>query len=139
MTKAIPQIQKFMSTTPHTIDTDMDLLHAKMYMQEHKIRHLPVMDDGHVVGILSEKDIDYLQGFRGVDLKMETLNLFDYLQRNTSAENSEKIGWGIGLTLVKGMALAHGGVTDLRSKKYEGTTFTVKLPKKFMLTYCQIS
>lgn len=71
MSKAIPQIQRFMSTTPLTINSDLTLLHAKQFMQEHQIRHLPVLEAGHIVGIISEKDIDYIQGFRGVDLKLE--------------------------------------------------------------------
>jgi acetoin utilization protein AcuB len=71
MTKAIPQIQRYMSTTPLTINSELTLINAKQYMQEHHIRHLPVMEQGHVVGILSEKDIDYIQTFKGVDLNKE--------------------------------------------------------------------
>lgn len=70
--------------------------------------------------------------------KQETKNLFDYLQRSASAQSSEKEGWGIGLTLVKGMTESHGGVVDVTSIENEGTTFEVKLPKKFEHGYCQI-
>jgi acetoin utilization protein AcuB len=71
MTKAIPQINRYMTTTPWTINSELDLMHAKNFMKEHSIRHLPVMDRGHVVGILSESDVDFLQGFKDVDLKHE--------------------------------------------------------------------
>jgi acetoin utilization protein AcuB len=71
MTKSIPQVQRFMSTSPLTINADLTLLQAKQFMMDHSIRHLPVLDDGHLVGIISEKDIDFIQGFRGVDLKIE--------------------------------------------------------------------
>ncbi|MBC7714722.1 MAG: CBS domain-containing protein [Rhizobacter sp.] len=74
MTKAIPQVQRFMSTSPLTINSELTLLHAKQYMQEHNIRHLPVLEEGKIVGIISEKDIDYIQGFRGVDLKLEKVS-----------------------------------------------------------------
>ncbi|MFA6238043.1 MAG: HAMP domain-containing sensor histidine kinase [Bacteriovorax sp.] len=37
-------------------------------------------------------------------------------------------GWGIGLTLVRGVALAHGGSVKVSSEVETGTIFTVKLP-----------
>lgn len=55
-------------------------------------------------------------------------NIFDYLQRTSAAENSNQNGWGLGLTVVKGMALAHGGNVRVFSFPNEGTTFTVTLP-----------
>lgn len=73
MTKVIPQIQRFMTTTPLTINVELDLLHAKRVMQEHRIRHLPVLEHGNIVGIISEKDIDFIQTFSDVDLKKETV------------------------------------------------------------------
>ncbi|MBY0415734.1 MAG: CBS domain-containing protein [Bdellovibrionales bacterium] len=71
MTKTIPKIQRYMTTTPLTINVELNLLHAKKVMQDHHIRHLPVMEHGEVVGIISEKDIDFIQTFSGVDLKSE--------------------------------------------------------------------
>lgn len=43
-------------------------------------------------------------------------------------ENSHKRGWGIGLSLVKGIVEAHGGKVDLVSSTDEGTTFSIKIP-----------
>ncbi|WPP48801.1 sensor histidine kinase [Catalinimonas niigatensis] len=37
-------------------------------------------------------------------------------------------GWGIGLSLVKGIVEAHDGKLDLTSSSVEGTTFSIKLP-----------
>lgn len=74
MTKAIPQIQKFMSNSPLTINCDLTLLHAKEFMQKHHIRHLPVLEGGALVGIISERDIDFLKGFEGVELKNEKIS-----------------------------------------------------------------
>ena len=37
-------------------------------------------------------------------------------------------GWGIGLSLVKGIAEAHGGEVTLSSSETEGTTFTIGIP-----------
>ncbi|MBX3020076.1 MAG: PAS domain-containing protein [Bdellovibrionales bacterium] len=55
--------------------------------------------------------------------------LFDYLHRASEAQVSGKVGWGIGLTLVRGVTEAHGGKVSVRSEAGAGTTFTVTLPK----------
>ena len=61
--------------------------------------------------------------------KDDTRNLFDYLQRTMSAQAGDKNGWGIGLTIVKGLAESHGGSVSVESEVGEGTTFTVLLPQ----------
>ena len=45
-----------------------------------------------------------VQNFGDILSLSETKNLFDYLQRTISAQDGHSKGWGIGLTLVKGMA-----------------------------------
>ncbi|HEY8208888.1 MAG TPA: sensor histidine kinase [Myxococcaceae bacterium] len=54
--------------------------------------------------------------------------IFEPYQRTRMAQASAQKGWGLGLTLVKGIAEAHGGVVRARSTCAEGTTFTVLLP-----------
>lgn len=53
--------------------------------------------------------------------------LFQQYRRLKTAEN--KVGWGLGLTLVKGMVDAHNGTIEVVSTEGQGTTFIVKLPK----------
>jgi PAS domain S-box-containing protein len=55
-------------------------------------------------------------------------SLFDPFRRAKSAERGVKKGWGLGLTLVRGLADAHGGMVKVESYQVEGTTFTVDLP-----------
>ncbi|MDD4975182.1 MAG: PAS domain-containing protein [Bacteriovorax sp.] len=56
--------------------------------------------------------------------------IFDYFQRTASAELGTQDGWGLGLTAVKAMAMAHGGSVRVFSfPGDEGTTFTVTLPR----------
>jgi acetoin utilization protein AcuB len=74
MTKPIPTISKFMTTTPHTIGADQTLDHAKRLMHDYSIRHLPVLSGGTIVGIISERDINFMLSFKGVDLKHETVS-----------------------------------------------------------------
>jgi PAS domain S-box-containing protein len=58
----------------------------------------------------------------------EQARLFQPFHRADAARASGQPGWGIGLTLVKGFAEAHGGVVKAESYPREGTTFTVDLP-----------
>ncbi len=67
MTKAIPAIKKYMSTSPHTIGHDQPLAKAHKLMQEHGIRHLPVLDAGKLVGMLSDRDLHLIETLRDVD------------------------------------------------------------------------
>ena len=39
-------------------------------MQEHGIRHLPVLDEGKLVGLLSDRDLARLEGFPMVDFNL---------------------------------------------------------------------
>ncbi|MCY1083096.1 ATP-binding protein [Archangium lansingense] len=56
-------------------------------------------------------------------------SLFQYFSRTKSAQTSGKKGWGIGLTLVRGVAEAHGGSVGVESCREKGTVFRVRLPR----------
>ena len=58
----------------------------------------------------------------------ERAGLFDIFSRSKSAEEGDQRGWGIGLTLVKGIAEAHNGSVGVESSADKGTTFSVTLP-----------
>lgn len=74
MTKAVPTIQKYMTTTPHTIGADQTLAHAKKLMHDYTIRHLPVLNAGKVVGIITDRDINFMGSFKGVDINIEKID-----------------------------------------------------------------
>ena len=69
MSKNIPPISKYMTAMPHSIEPNETLEAAKKRMDEHRIRHLPVLSGGKVVGILTERDVNLLATFKGVDLR----------------------------------------------------------------------
>lgn len=74
MTKPIPSIHKYMTTTPHTIGDDQTLAQANQIMREYSIRHLPVLHGGKIVGIISDRDISMMASFKGVDLNKEKID-----------------------------------------------------------------
>jgi acetoin utilization protein AcuB len=61
-------VQKFMSPLPHTIRHDQCLDVAHKLMRKHDIRHLPVLKDGRLAGILSQRDLYMIEALDGVDL-----------------------------------------------------------------------
>jgi acetoin utilization protein AcuB len=67
MSKPIPQIQKHMTTAPHSIGSDQVIAKAALMMNEHHIRHLPVLRGGRLLGILTDRDIKLIETFRDVD------------------------------------------------------------------------
>jgi signal transduction histidine kinase len=48
--------------------------------------------------------------------------------RTTKTDKQSKVGWGIGLTVVRGICEAHGGTITAASDK-NGTAFTLRLPR----------
>jgi len=43
-------------------------------------------------------------------------------------QHGASTSWGLGLTLVRGAAVAHGGTVDVESSADDGTTFTIRIP-----------
>lgn len=50
-------VGEYMSTQPVTIEADADLHDAAHRMLEGGVRHLPVLDEGEVVGLVSIRDV----------------------------------------------------------------------------------
>ncbi len=65
--KAIPTVRKYMTTAPHTIGYDQPLVKAERMMNEFRIRHLPVLNGGKLVGILTDRDVKLVESFKDVD------------------------------------------------------------------------
>lgn len=54
----IPQMVVVMTPFPYHIDAAAPLATALAMMEEHDIRHLPVFENGDVVGVISERDLE---------------------------------------------------------------------------------
>lgn len=67
MSKVMPKISKYMTTTPDAINFDSTIVEAMNVMEKHNIRHLPVIKDKAVFGILSDRDVKSILAFAGTN------------------------------------------------------------------------
>jgi signal transduction histidine kinase len=58
----------------------------------------------------------------------EQAKLFQPFHRTQDAQATRARGWGLGLTLVRGIVEGHRGMVKVESYPKEGTTFTIDLP-----------
>ena len=56
-----------MTSSPLTIGPTSSLSKAVKLMRDHHVRHLPVVDGGRVVGVLSQRDILIMESLPGVN------------------------------------------------------------------------
>lgn len=59
----MPPIERYMTSQPWVIAPGNSLAEAHGLMREHGIRHLPVVDRGTLVGIVSEGDLRLVESF----------------------------------------------------------------------------
>jgi acetoin utilization protein AcuB len=74
MSKPIPSISKYMTTTPRTVGGDTSLAEAARLMRESGIRHLPVVDGDKLYGIITERDVSFVESFNDVDAERITVS-----------------------------------------------------------------
>ncbi|TVQ50500.1 MAG: sensor histidine kinase [Saprospirales bacterium] len=68
----------------------------------------------------------------GVGLTSEAkMNIFDKFYRVHTGNLHDVKGFGLGLTYVKAMMIAHGGVIDVESTPGRGSTFILNFPRNF--------
>jgi acetoin utilization protein AcuB len=73
MSKAIPHIDKYMTSGPHSVGQEQSLAQAHKLMREHQIHHLPVLHGGKLVGVLSDRDLHLIETLRDVDPEKVTI------------------------------------------------------------------
>ena len=61
-------------------------------------------------------------------------NIFQPMQRASSETSAANRSVGLGLYIVKHLVMAHEGNIEVKSSEPEGTTFTVKLPRRAPVT-----
>jgi acetoin utilization protein AcuB len=60
-------IERFMTKSPHTIGIEQTLAAAHRAMSEHGVRHLPVLHAGKLVGLVSQRDLTFIDSLKGVE------------------------------------------------------------------------
>jgi acetoin utilization protein AcuB len=60
-------IDKHMTEAPFSIGAEQTLVVAEQRMREHRVRHLPVLHGGEIVGVVSERDIALVESLPDVD------------------------------------------------------------------------
>ena len=62
-------IARYMTMSPHSIGLEQPLDVAHRMMREHAIRHLPVLEGGKLVGILSQRDLYLIETLEPLDTR----------------------------------------------------------------------
>jgi acetoin utilization protein AcuB len=62
-----PTVRQYMTHNPHTIGREQTLDVAHRVMREHRVRHLPVLEGGKLVGLVSQRDLHLIETLRDVD------------------------------------------------------------------------
>jgi acetoin utilization protein AcuB len=65
----IDTIESFMTRSVHTVGTKSPLAEAHRMMNDHGIRHLPVLEGGRLVGLVSQRDLHLIETLKDVDPK----------------------------------------------------------------------
>ncbi|MEQ8860037.1 MAG: CBS domain-containing protein [Pseudomonadales bacterium] len=55
-------IRRVMTPFPYAIDAQAEVLAARKLMLEHKVRHLPAISSGKLVGLITDRDIKLMLG-----------------------------------------------------------------------------
>ena len=57
------QVYRWMTPAPFTVTRDTGLAAAHETMRRHEIRHLPILDEGDLVGVVDERDLAIAERF----------------------------------------------------------------------------
>lgn len=67
-------VRQWMTPSPHSIGRDQPLAIAHKLMREHDLRHLPVLERGKIVGIVTQRDLYFLETIGAVDPETECVD-----------------------------------------------------------------
>lgn len=67
-------IEAVMTTQPITVGRTESLATAHELMRQHGCRHLPVLEHGELVGVVTQRDLDLLESIGGVDLRKDCVD-----------------------------------------------------------------
>jgi acetoin utilization protein AcuB len=65
MMRYVPAVSEYMTPAPKAIGSEESVSAAHELMRRYRIRHLPVMRDGRLAGIISDRDVRLVRGLGG--------------------------------------------------------------------------
>jgi len=107
----IRTIREFMTVSPHTIAIERTLSDAHKLMREHGIRHLPVLEGGRLVGMVSQRDLHLLETLRDVnpaEIRVEEAMSQDVLEVDPAASLA-RVARVMGKRKLGSAVVTHGG------------------------------
>lgn len=114
-------IRDVMTPAPHTVGSDQKLSKAHKLMREHGLRHLPVLRAGRLVGVLSQRDLYFVEAISGVDVDIDTVAdaMSSDVYTSGPDENVRSVAWvmatkkyGCAVVLERGEVVGIFTVTD---------------------------
>ncbi len=117
-----------LNALPETIRADDSALEQVLTnLLTNAIKYAPGAPDIHVMAFAEDHQVVIQVSDNGLGIDAEDLpNLFGRFFRAKTSTGI--VGTGIGLSLVKTLVELHDGTVSIKSKKDEGSTFTVRLP-----------
>ncbi len=100
------KVEKWMTSDVVTVDSSLPLIEAYRIFHDYEIRHLPVVEEGRLIGIISKRDIGrrVLKNMPMGDLndmgivldamikRVKSINKGDSIERAALMMHNEKIG-----------------------------------------------
>jgi len=113
----MPTLKTLMTPFPYAIEVEAPLSQAQEMMNAHDIRHLPVIEDGQLVGVITERDLHRSLHESSVDCTRRAYNVGDaYVSKAYVVELSERLD-----TVLLEMAKQHiGSALVVRRGKLAG-------------------
>jgi acetoin utilization protein AcuB len=75
-----PTVSAYMTRSPLTVGREQSLTVAERMMRSQDVRHLPVLDAGHIVGVLSQRDcllVESIAGTNPTEVRVEEAMVTD--------------------------------------------------------------
>ena len=110
-----------MTAQPFTIGRRESLETAHRLMRAHRIRHLPVLEQGELIGIVTQRDLYFLETIRGVDreddivedaMTTDTYAVAPDTPIGAVAKNMARHRYGCAVVLERGKVVGIFTVTD---------------------------
>jgi len=126
--KHSPKMLTVMTPFPYSIELGASAREAQEIMQQHGIRHLPVIDDGQVVGMLSERDMNLAIGLRLGSNEKPSLLVADVCSSDAYVVSTEALLVDV---LSEMVARQLGSAIILKDYKLAGIFTTIDACEKF--------